>query len=244
MMLYDVSVRVMAAATSQDQRSYIKIECQRNKTAKEIFSVLQEACGIYALSYSQVTRWVNDFKNGRECIQDAHQAGRTVTATDSYNTGQLKKLLKSDRRIAKKWFRSWKQVSGQFILFCVTIWRWERFRLGGCHIAWLLISVVWKWPLISFHSLIQKDKTFYQELLQLTKRGWGRMNWNWRDNEPNGTHQAPRGRQSTQSKFKMSMIFAYDRHGILTSHKVESGKTINGKYCEEYIKKTLKPGDP
>ena len=33
------------------------------------------------------------------------------------------------------------------------------------------------------------------------------------------------------------MIFAYDRHGLLTSHKVESGNTINGKYYEEYIKK-------
>ena len=32
------------------------------------------------------------------------------------------------------------------------------------------------------------------------------------------------------------MIFAYYRHGILTSHKVENGKTINGKYYEEYIK--------
>ena len=41
----------------------------------------------------------------------------------------------------------------------------------------------------------------------------------------------------TQSKFKMLMIFAYDRHGILISHKVESGKSINGKYYEEYIKK-------
>ena len=35
----------------------------------------------------------------------------------------------------------------------------------------------------------------------------------------------------------MLMIFAYDRHGILTSHKVESGTTINGKYFEENIKK-------
>ena len=41
----------------------------------------------------------------------------------------------------------------------------------------------------------------------------------------------------TQSKLKMLMIFAYNRHGILTSHRVESGKTINGKYYEEYPKK-------
>ena len=40
----------------------------------------------------------------------------------------------------------------------------------------------------------------------------------------------------TQSNLKMLMIFAYDRHGILTSHRVESGKTINGKYYEEYLK--------
>ena len=42
---------------------------------------------------------MNEFKNGRECVQDAHRAGRTVTATDSYNTEHLKRLLKSDRRI-------------------------------------------------------------------------------------------------------------------------------------------------
>ena len=99
MTLYEVTVSVMAAVTSQDQRSYIKIECQHNKTAKEIFSALLEACGIYALSFSQVTSWVNEFKNGRACVQVAHRAGRTVTATDSYNTEQLKRLLKSDRRI-------------------------------------------------------------------------------------------------------------------------------------------------
>ena len=97
MTLYDVTVSIMAVVMSQDQHSYIKIQCQRNKTAKEIFSVLQEACGTYALSYSQVTRWVSEFKNGRECVQD--RASRTVTAMDSYNTEQLKRLLKSDRRI-------------------------------------------------------------------------------------------------------------------------------------------------
>ena len=43
----------------------------------------------------------------------------------------------------------------------------------------------------------------------------------------------------TRSKLKTLMIFAYDRHGILTSHRVKIGKTINGKYYEEYLKNTL-----
>ena len=65
----------MAAVTSQGQRSYIKIECQRNKTAKEIFAALQEVCGASALSYCQVTRWVNEFKFGRESVEDACRVG-------------------------------------------------------------------------------------------------------------------------------------------------------------------------
>ena len=53
MMLFDVNVSVMTP-----------VMFQYNKTAKEIFnSALQEACGTYTLSYSQVTRWVNEFKN-------------------------------------------------------------------------------------------------------------------------------------------------------------------------------------
>ena len=39
----------------------------------------------------------------------------------------------------------------------------------------------------------------------------------------------------------MLLIFAY---GILTSPKVKTGKTINGKYYEEYIKKNTKTSDP
>ena len=37
-----VNDSVMAAVTSQDQRSYIRIESQRNKTAREIFAALYE----------------------------------------------------------------------------------------------------------------------------------------------------------------------------------------------------------
>ena len=59
-MFCDSTVSVMDAVMSQEQRSYIKIKFQHNKTAKEIFS----ACSTYALSYSQVSSWVNEFKIG------------------------------------------------------------------------------------------------------------------------------------------------------------------------------------
>lgn len=90
----------MAAFPSQEQRSYIKIEVQRKKSAKEIFNALQEACGTYALSYVQVTRWVKEFKDGRDSVKDNHRPGRNVTATDSYSTVQVKKLYNHDRRIS------------------------------------------------------------------------------------------------------------------------------------------------
>ena len=170
MTLYDITVSIMAAVTSQDQRSYIKIECQHNKTAKEICSALQEACGTYALSYSQVTRWVNEFKNGRECVQDAHQAGRTVTATDSYNIEQFKRLLKSDRRI------TWEEMAQELEISVGSVHTilHNHLKMRKVSARWvprIKRNVVWKWPLISFHGLIRKDKTFYQELLQMMKRG-------------------------------------------------------------------------
>ena len=95
---FKVNNSVMAVVTSQDQLSYIKIECQRNKTAKEIVAALQKVCGASALSYCQVTRWVNEFKSGRDSVEDACRVGRPMTAIDDYNTEQVKKLLKDDRR--------------------------------------------------------------------------------------------------------------------------------------------------
>ena len=39
----------------------------------------------------------------------------------------------------------------------------------------------------------------------------------------------------------MLMIFAYDIRGVLTSHKVETGQTVNGMYYKSYMQKVLQP---
>ena len=84
----------MAAFTSQDQRSYIKIEVCPKKSAVETLNALQEACGTYSLLYTHVTRCVKEFKEGRYSRYN-HRADRNVTVTDSYNTDKVKMLLDS-----------------------------------------------------------------------------------------------------------------------------------------------------
>ena len=116
---------------------------------------------------------MNELKNGRECVQDANRAGRTVTAMDSYKTDQLERLLKSDRRITCEEMDQELEISVRSVHIILRNHlkmrkvpaRWVPHRLTSDQ-----ANVVLKWPL-TFHSLIWKDKTFYQKLLQLTKRG-------------------------------------------------------------------------
>ena len=97
----DVTEKVMAAFTSQDQRSYIEIEICRKKSAVEIFNTLQEAFDIYALSYAQVTRWVKEFKEGRESVRGNHCAGRNVTVTWYVHTIIKNRL--GMRKVSARW---------------------------------------------------------------------------------------------------------------------------------------------
>ena len=78
------------------------------------------------------------------------------------------------------------------------------------------------------------------------KRDWGHLNQSWRDCLLSGIFQAQRGLQSFDEysenwKFKMLIIFAYDFRGVLTTHKVPAGKTVNAEYYKEYIQKYLRP---
>ena len=44
-----------------------------------------------------------------------------------------------------------------------------------------------------------------------------------------------------QGKIKTLMIFPYDIRGIITSHRVETGQTVNGMYYKGYNQKLLRP---
>ena len=227
----------MAAVTSQ--RSYIKIECQGNKTAKEIFAALQEVCCPSALSYCQVTRWVDEFKSGRKSVEDACRVGRLMTATDDYNT----ELLKDDRRITCKEMAQELEISVGSVHFILR----NRLKMRKVSARWLPHRLT---PEQAERCLTIATRLLYHydsegqdflERIVAVDETWirsyepemRRQSTEW--HTPSSTR--PEKYRWTQSKLKMLMIFAYDRHGILTSHRVESGKTIKGKYYEEYLKR-------
>ena len=42
-----------------------------------------------------------------------------------------------------------------------------------------------------------------------------------------------------QGKLKTLMIFAFDIRGVLMSHRIETGQTVNGMYYKGYIQRIL-----
>ncbi|GBL87724.1 hypothetical protein AVEN_81339-1 [Araneus ventricosus] len=82
--------------SKQKQRSWIKIECLRGRTARQCHQGLQEACGEFAVPYRTVERWVKAFNQGRQNVTDMRRPGRhSVSEEEVY---AFSALLDSDRR--------------------------------------------------------------------------------------------------------------------------------------------------
>ncbi|PNF44127.1 hypothetical protein B7P43_G03184 [Cryptotermes secundus] len=80
--------------SKQKQRSWIKIECTRGRTARQCHQGLQQACGESALPYRTVARWVKAFNEGRQNVADTRRPGRPSVSEEVY---ALSALLESDR---------------------------------------------------------------------------------------------------------------------------------------------------
>jgi len=65
--------------TTQDQRSYIKIESLRGKNPTEITRTLKEFCGGSTADRSTIARWASRFRDGCVSITDDSRSGRPKT---------------------------------------------------------------------------------------------------------------------------------------------------------------------
>ena len=81
--------------TKLEQRSWLKIEAGRGKTARECYRGLVAVCGTAALPYRTVARWVKAFRAGRQNVTDQPRPGRP-SATEA-QVSSVAKLLETDR---------------------------------------------------------------------------------------------------------------------------------------------------
>jgi len=82
--------------TKLEQRSWLKIEAGRGKTARECYRGLVEVCGTAALPYRTVARWVQAFRAGRQNATDQPRPGRP-SATEA-QVSSVAKLLETDKQ--------------------------------------------------------------------------------------------------------------------------------------------------
>ena len=81
-----------------EQVTYIKIEARRGKGAIEIQNAPEEVGSEFALPYTFITRWVRQYNDGRNTVNNKHLCGRPLSATTDENVENVAKLLNDDRR--------------------------------------------------------------------------------------------------------------------------------------------------
>ena len=82
-----------------EYRAVIKFLCLEGSTAKEIYYQLAAVYGPSVPSFSTATRWFNEFKRGRQSLEDDTRSGRPSTAVNPDVIETVEKLIMEDRKI-------------------------------------------------------------------------------------------------------------------------------------------------
>ncbi|GBN95050.1 hypothetical protein AVEN_243466-1, partial [Araneus ventricosus] len=69
-----------------EQRRWIKIECARDRTARQCYRGLQDACGESPLPYRTVTRWVKTFNERCQNVSNMNRPGRPSVSEEEVYT--------------------------------------------------------------------------------------------------------------------------------------------------------------
>ena len=222
--------------SEEEQKGFIKIQYFRSKKAIEIHRGLQEACGDNALSYRGVCRWVASFSAGRDSTKDEHRTGRPISITDKYHVEKVKELIDKDRRYTVE------EIAQELDISEGSVHTILRMRLGMRKITsrWVphMLTQEQKHMRVQIsrqllHRYKKEGDDFISRIVAIDET-WLRsyepelksqsMEWH----TPNSPRPAKFRRK--QGNLKVMMIFAYDCEGIIISHHVPNGQTVNKEY--------------
>lgn len=232
--------------TIEEQRAFVKIMTLRHKKPSEIHQELVEACGEAAMALRTVQKWVKRVEDGESSTQDAARSGRPSTSNEEEHLEQLRALMETDRRwTCDELAEQMPQVS-----------RTSIYRLLTDVLGMRKVAARWV-P----HNLSEEQKaervTISRRLLQRQQRDSNfldrivAIDETWiRSYEPELKRQSaewrhpdsPRPKKFRQkpSSMKLMMIAAYDSTGVILSHFVPQGQTVNAAYYSNYLRVHLR----
>ncbi|PNF43745.1 hypothetical protein B7P43_G13766 [Cryptotermes secundus] len=220
--------------TKQEQRSWIRIEVARSRSAQNCYQGLREARGDAALPYRTVARWVKLFREEKNAIQDNRRSGRPQV--DNHTIQLLSSLLDVDRRWA-----AW-ELAAEVGVCHKTVLHILHDILGYRKIAALWVthtmSEVQQWQHYAFAQdflgrIVTLDETWAHSYEPHLKR----QSTEWK--HPGSPR--PKKVHPTQSNVKVMFIVACYTDEVILHRTLPQRRTVNAAYYCNFLRNHLRP---
>lgn len=207
--------------------------------------MITEAYKEHALSRAQVFRWFNEFKNGRESVEDMERSGRPSTSRVDETVAKVKELLDSDRRL------SLKMIADEVSVNKFTVHQIVTQDLMMRKVCAKLV------PRVLTAEQKQRRVDVCREMLNELENNpdfldnvvTGDESWTFQyDPETKAqssewhTPESPRPKKARMSKsrVKTMLIVFFDKRGLIHKEFVPQGKTVNAEFYKEVLQRLHK----
>jgi [histone H3]-lysine36 N-dimethyltransferase SETMAR len=229
-----------------EQRCAIRFCVRLGKTPTETIALIQQAYGVEADKPATVKKWHKQFREGRQSVADAPRTGRPVTASTDENVETIRDILLDDRRTTLRHISAVVGISLERADHIVTnvlqmrrvCARWvpraltddhKRQRRRCCE-NWL--SRLQDEGEVFLNKIVTGDEVWLYQYDPETKQQ--SSVWKHPASPP------PKKFRAVKSTVKTLAIIFMDVEGIILTHYVPRGVTVNGKYYAGVIRTNLR----
>lgn len=224
----------------QDQRIIIKFFVKSGKTGAEICNELKATLGESAMKPATIYKWVKRYQEGRESVEDDPREGRPSTSRNAENVKRIDQFLAADRRrVSTRQVAEALGMNRETVRIIIT--DDLKMRKLCCRVVPKVLTAEQKNTRVRvcedwrdtdnewLNRVITGDESWFYEYDPSNRRA--SMSW-MKKNEP----RVKKAKMS-KSKIKSLLIVFFDRRGIVHKEFVPEGRTVNGAFYLEVLKR-------
>lgn len=227
----------MAATSKLEQRCVIKFCVNANMTPTDTFKFIQRGKHNEGVSRSLVFAWHKKFREGLEDVSDKPRSGRPSRGEDDVQ--RVRDVVREDRR------RSVREISDMTGICVNVVYRilTEALKMNKVCARWVprLLTEDQKATRVThsrsflsrydregcrfLHRIVTMDETWLYLYEPESKQQ--SMIWKHTDSPP------PKKARTCKSSGKFMFMFFMDADGLILSHAVPAGTTVNAAYYQK-----------